>query len=108
MQGADYLIGHGRKRKLCVAFGQELDNRVEELMRENPHVSTTGALVLIALDLCDEAKRSVETSDHLRTQLQEYLADAAKARNEADELKRERDRLQREVQFLRAKFPPEK
>ncbi len=106
--GADYLIATEESESYVIALGQELDNRVEELMRENPHVSTTGALVLIALDLCDEAKRSVETSDHLRTQLQEYLADAAKARNEADELKRERDRLQREVQFLRAKLAPGK
>ena len=102
--GADYLIATEESESYVIALGQELDNRVEELMRENPHVSTTGALVLIALDLCDEAKRSVETSDHLRTQLQEYLADAAKARNEADELKRERDRLQREVQFCAQSF----
>ena len=50
----------------------------------------------------------METSDHLRTQLQEYLADAAKARNEADDLRRERDRLLREVQFLRSKLNADK
>ena len=45
----------------------------------------------------DAYKRSEENADRMRTQISEYLEDAAKARIELDEVKRENAHLRRQL-----------
>jgi cell division protein ZapA len=54
------------------------------------------ALVLCAINSADQQKKSENSADHLRGQLSEYLEDAARARMELEEARRELDRLRRQ------------
>ena len=102
--GSEYVISSDEDENYIRSIGLEVDSRMEEIAKGNPCVSTTMAAVLAALDCCDATRKAVSSADHLRAQVKEYLEDAAKARIEADELRRERDRLNREVQSLRARL----
>ena len=55
----------------------------------------TMAAVLAALDYCDEAVKATESADNLRSQIKDYLEDSSQARMEADEARRENEKLKR-------------
>ena len=48
-----------------------------------------GAAVLAAVNLADELLKSEQTAENLRRQVKSYLDEAAQAKNEASELKRQ-------------------
>ena len=67
------------------------------MSRSNPTISFNDVMVLCAINYMDAYKRSEENADRMRSQITEYLEDAAKARIELDEVKRENAHLRRQL-----------
>ena len=57
-------------------------------------IGRTDAAVLAAANIADELFKEREASEALRRQLKQYIDDAAQAKNEVSELKRELFKLQ--------------
>lgn len=76
-------------------LAKELEEQITIVTAKNSRVSYNEALLLISLNVMDNYKKSEQAADNLRAQLSEYLEDAARARIEADEAKRETERLNR-------------
>lgn len=70
-------------------------------MNDNPRLSLTMASILVSLSYCDECRKANESADNLRSQIKDYLEDSSKARLEADDARKEAERLKRELVALR-------
>lgn len=101
--GADYFIMTDDEVKYTQALGDELDLKLTKIMRENARVSITQAAVLSALEYADLAKKAELSAENLRSQIQEYLEDAARAKTNAEVSRREAERLGKELSTLRAR-----
>lgn len=55
---------------------------------------------MTALGYLDELKKSTSGADNMRAQIKDYLEDAAKAKLELEEERREVERLRRELGYL--------
>ena len=75
------------------ALAESVDNQIKEIMAANASCSVAQAAILVALDACDELKKGNNSSENLRSQIKDYLEDAARARMEAEAYKRELDKL---------------
>lgn len=102
--GSDYFITTDDEVKYAQALGDELDVKITKVMRENSRVSITQAAVMAALDYADLAKKAEMSAENLRSQIQEYLEDAARAKTNAEVSRREAERLGKELATLRARF----
>jgi cell division protein ZapA len=70
-------------------LAKDLNDKIEEVMNSNNSVSVAQAAVLVALDCEDELQKHNNSSENLRSQIKDYLEDAARARMEAETYKRE-------------------
>ncbi len=102
--GSSYIITSTEEPAYVEELAQHLDGEVKELMASNPSMSINIALILCAMSYLDDMSKANFTADHLRSQIKEYLEDAARARTEADEQKREVERLKRELIALQKKM----
>ena len=82
----------------------ELDKTLRSIVEGSNRISMTQASVLLALRFLDASKKAEQSTDNIRSQLKEYLQDAAKARIEADDAKRENERLKNEIEILKARL----
>ena len=78
-------------------LAKELSDKIEALVENNPNISVSQAAVLVALDSEDELKKHNNSSDNLRSQIKDYLEDAARARMEAENYKRELEKLKAQL-----------
>lgn len=101
--GTDYTIATDEPEEYVRRLADKVDRQMRALLEGDTRVTLTMASVLTAITLADEAEKSAESLDNLRSQIQGYLEDSHQARTEADSLRREMDRLRRENEFLRAK-----
>ncbi len=102
--GTDYTISSSEDdADYMRAIGAELDGKMRELQAENPRLSITQCAVLCALDYLDAFKKAESGAENLRSQIQDYLEDAARARTDSEITKRELDRVAKELAALRAK-----
>ena len=99
--GSPYVISTTDSEEYVTNLAQKLDADITSVMEENPNLSVTRAAVFCALDYLDEYTKSIGSADNMRSQIKDYLADAAKAKLAADEARREVERLKREVQILK-------
>jgi len=102
--GNDYFITTDDDVKYTMDLGNEMDDRLGKLMKENPRLSVTQSAILAALEFADNAKKASQTAEHLRSQIQQYLEDASRAQADADIAKREVERLNREKNSLRQTY----
>ncbi|MDR1002132.1 MAG: cell division protein ZapA [Oscillospiraceae bacterium] len=102
--GTDYFITSEDDESYIRAVGNEVDEKMNELISSNQRVSTTMAAVLCALSYADECKKATTAADGLRVQIKDYVEETSRARLEADEARREIERLRRELQGLRARM----
>ena len=102
--GSDYFLSSEDDEAYMLSIGEEVDARMSDILNGNQRVSTTMAAVLCALDYADERRKANAASDNLRAQIKEYLEDSQRSRLEADEAKREVERLRRELQGLRLRL----
>lgn len=96
--GAEYAIITEDDVNYVTELGAELNEALAKIMKENPHISTTQAAVLLALDYADEFKKANITADNLRSQIKDYLDDAANAKSKADWARHEAENAKRELE----------
>jgi len=93
----DFVLTTNEEPNYVLSLASELDNDLTEVIKGNPSLSINQALVLCCISYIDNYKKSENNSDNMRNQLTDYLEDAAKARIELDETKRELERLKRKL-----------
>ncbi|MBR1820142.1 MAG: cell division protein ZapA [Clostridia bacterium] len=91
--GEDYTLVAEEAPSYIQKIGGYVDNKLSELL-ENSKVGRSDAAVLTAVNIADELFKEREAMDKLRAQVKEYIDEAARARSEASELKRELFKLQ--------------
>lgn len=80
---------------------QKLDEDITKLLDTNDNLSVTKAAVFCAMDYLDEYRKSAGSAENMRSQIQDYISDAAKAKLAADKVKAENETLKRENAALR-------
>ena len=102
--GTDYtLVSEEDDAKYMAELGAELNEKMKGLLEANPRLSITQCAVLSALDYLYACKKADSSSENLRSQIQDYLEDAARARTDSEITKRELERMGKELAALRAK-----
>ena len=102
--GTDYTILTEDPEEYLLELAYELDSDMKKLCQRSTRFTATSAAVLCALDYLDKKNKEVETSDRMRLQINDYIQDTAKARIELDDAKRKIERLEREIDRLRAEL----
>lgn len=102
--GASYTITTPEQEGYVHDLAKEMSDDIENLMERNNSLSMNGALVLCALAYLDEYKKESANSDHIRSQLKEYLGDTARARMEVEEANRRADKLSKELDEYRKRY----
>lgn len=93
--GVPYIIATDNNPEYTVNLAKEIEEKINLIMSAGGFVSPTQATVLALLEYADEAKKLSESSENMKHQLKEYLADAAQAKSERDMLRRELAKLKK-------------
>ncbi len=99
--GIEYYINTDESEAYMRAIGEAVDNRIDELSKSSPCLSTTMAAVLCALQYCDDLHHLNEELAAVRQQLKITQEESACAGLESGEARREIERLNKENLRLR-------
>ncbi|MFA9381652.1 MAG: cell division protein ZapA [Acetanaerobacterium sp.] len=95
--GTDYYIATSEEPAYVSQLGEYINTLVERMMQQNPNLSMTKALLLCCMNTLDELNYVNTGTENLRTQIKDYLEDAARSRSEVDEMRKELNRLKKEL-----------
>lgn len=99
IQGGKYVIATPENEEYVKGLSEELDEQIGSIMKQDDRLSLNECLVLCCVSYLDGYKKSEANADRMRSQLTEYLEDAAKARIELDETKRELEQVKRQLEM---------
>ena len=99
--GSNYVISTTDSEEYVQSLAERLDKDMNELMNQSPSASVAASAVVVALGYLDELQKNASSADNMRSQIKDYLEDAAKAKLEAEEAKKEIERLRREIGYLK-------
>ena len=86
--GEEYTLVAEESAAYMQKVGSLVDAKMTEVMT-GTRVGRTDAAVLAALNIADELYKTQEASENLRRQVKAYLDEAAQAKSEVSELKRQ-------------------
>ncbi len=98
----EYSIMTDDNLEYVAQLGEELDKKLSAIISNSTRISVTQAAILTALEYADAAKKCEITAENLRNQIQEYLEESARARTDVEIMKRENERLMKEITALKA------
>ena len=90
--GALIKEARGKAKLSQEALAGQINDRLNEMMQDS-RLSLTQALVLVSLDLANNVQKQAELTEKYKSEIADYLNDAANAMSERDKYKRELDRL---------------
>lgn len=99
--GAPYAIATTDTESYITSLAKKLDEDITKLLDDNGNLSLSKAAVFCAMDYLDEYRKSAGSAENMRSQIQDYIADAAKAKLAEDKVRAENEVLQRENNALR-------
>ena len=99
--GAPYAIATTDTESYITSLAKKLDEDITKLLDDNGNLSLSKAAVFCAMDYLDEYRKSAGSAENMRSQIQNYIADAAKAKLAEDKVRAENEVLQRENAALR-------
>ncbi len=102
--GIDYYINSDESEDYIRNISTNINGKLDEIARQNPYLSTTMVAVFAALEYCDAMEKAKSHIAQLEMQAKGYVEDAACARLEAEEARREIERLGKENYALRLKL----
>ena len=85
--GAPYAIATTDTENYITTLAKKLDDDITKLLDNNGNLSVTKAAVFCAMDYLDEYRKSAGSAENMRSQIQDYISDAAKAKLAADNVK---------------------
>lgn len=97
--GSDYTLLSQDDAGYIKDLADTLDGALRDLTKNGS--TTMSALVLTALNYLDEFNKASEDCDKLRAQVAEYASDVAKSRVEIGDVRKENERLIKEVAELK-------
>ena len=86
--GEEYTLVAEESSAYMEKVGALVDKKMSELM-DTAHMGRGDAAVLAAVNIADELYKAQENAENLRRQLKTYLDEAAQAKAEISELKRQ-------------------
>ena len=99
--GAPYAIATTDTESYITSLAKKLDEDITKLLDDNGNLSLSKAAVFCAMDYLDEYRKSAGSAENMRSQIQDYIAEAAKAKLAEDKVRAENEVLQRENAALR-------
>ena len=99
--GAPYAIATTDTESYITSLAKKLDEDITKLLDDNGNLSLSKAAVFCAMEYLDEYRKSAGSAENMRSQIQDYIADAAKAKLAEDKVRAENEMLQRENAALR-------
>ena len=99
--GAPYAIATTDTESYITSLAKKLDEDITKLLDDNGNLSLSKAAVFCAMDYLDKYRKSAGSAENMRSQIQDYIADAAKAKLAEDKVRAENEVLQRENAALR-------
>lgn len=98
--GKEYALQTDEAPAYVTGLARRLDKEISEMVNSSDNISVQAAAVFIALSALDEAGKSTESIDNIRTQIKGYVDDAGHARMERDEALKEVERLKAKISSL--------
>lgn len=99
--GSSYAIATTDSEEYILSLASRLDNDINKLVHGNRNLTVLRAAVFCAMDYLDEYRKSTGSAENMRSQIQDYIGDAARAKLDADKARAEAEALRREVAMLR-------
>lgn len=99
--GLDYRLSTDEDVAYMKNLGEELDEKIRDMVRDHSKLSQVQAAVLCALDYADKLHQTERNADYLKTQIQVYMEDAARAKTDAEMSRREVERMTRDLRSIR-------
>ena len=93
--GRDYTLLAAEDEQYVRKVAAHVDKGLTDMV-DSAHLSLTDAAVMTAVNLADEYFKAQETTEHLRSQMKEYLEETSKMKQELAETKRALLRLQQQ------------
>ena len=106
--GTSYAIATTDTEKYILSLDKKLDEDITKLLDDNENLSVTKAAVFCAMDYLDEYRKSTGSAENMRGQIQDYIADAARAKLAEDKIRAENEVLRREAAALREQLEKER
>ena len=106
--GAPYAIATTDTENYITTLAKKLDDDITKLLDNNGNLSVTKAAVFCAMDYLDKYRKSAGSAENMRSQIQDYIADAARAKLAEDKALAENAVLRREAAALREQLAKER
>ena len=74
------------------------------MMEKNDTLSLSSAAILVGLSLMDDSYKTTSDMDNIRGEIRNYVEEAGMARAEADDLRRELEERDREIENLKTEL----
>ena len=101
--GSNYIVSTTDSEEYVNQLAERLDTDMTEIMTQNPSASVAASAVISALSYLDELNTNASSTDNMRAQIKDYLEDAAKAKLEAENARRQVEKLTAELEALKAR-----
>ncbi len=99
--GLNLLVTTPEEEEYVQQIAQEIDENVTAILDKSTGASVTSAVLLCAIDYLDSAKKASKSATNMRTQIKEYMAEAANAKMLFDNETKKTAELAAEIQALR-------
>lgn len=98
--GKEYSLKTAENASYVLNLAAELEKKINNMVDSGNGVSIQTAAILIALSAMDDARKANESVDNIRTQIKQYVDEAAKAMLERDEAIKDKESLKSKLSGL--------
>lgn len=98
--GKEYSLKTAENASYVLNLAAELERKINNMVDSGNGISIQTAAILIALSAMDDARKANESVDNIRTQIKQYVDEAAKAMLERDEALKDKESLKSKLSGL--------
>ncbi len=102
--GKEYSLQTDEQPAYVQQLAGRLDRKIAEMMEKNDTLSLSSAAILVGLSLMDDSYKTTSDMDNIRGEIRNYVEEAGMARAEADDLRRELEERDREIENLKTEL----
>lgn len=99
----EYALQTDESPEYTTMLAKKLDEKIDTMMSGAQANSLVDALILISLSALDVSQKANDNIDNIRTQIKDYVDEAAQARLKVEKLQRENADLKQEIEKLKRK-----